>query len=314
MSTTHLKYAVEIEKTGSISQAAENLFMAQPNLSKAIRELEDSLGIIIFERTSKGVKPTLQGNEFLKYAKNILCQIDKMQSIHISKEERENRQSLRLSIPRGSYISTAFVSFVNSLDSSKNIDLNIHETNSVKTITDVSENKFDLGIIRYQKQNEKYFKDYLKGKNLVCEPLWEFSCLVLMSKEHDLASGEDIKYEDLLSNYIEIVHGDNLVPYLQSPANDQLDIEKSKKKIYVYERGSQLELLSTVKNTFMLVSPVPKHLLERYNLVQRACDIPNNKFVDLLVYQSDYDFTKFDKLFLNKLYEVKNEVSHERYY
>ena len=65
MNTLHFKYAVEVEKTGSISQAAENLFMAQPNLSKSIKELEDTLGIGVFERTSKGVIPTIQGKEFL---------------------------------------------------------------------------------------------------------------------------------------------------------------------------------------------------------------------------------------------------------
>ena len=58
MNTLHFKYAVEVEQTRSITQAAENLYMAQPNLSKAIKELEDSLGIIIFERNSKGVTPT----------------------------------------------------------------------------------------------------------------------------------------------------------------------------------------------------------------------------------------------------------------
>jgi DNA-binding transcriptional LysR family regulator len=61
MNTLYFRYAVEIEKTGSISKAAENLFMAQPNLSKAIKELEENLNIKIFERTSRGVMPTLRG-------------------------------------------------------------------------------------------------------------------------------------------------------------------------------------------------------------------------------------------------------------
>ena len=74
----HLKYAVEIEKTGSITKAAENLYMGQPNLSRAIRELEESLGITIFMRSSRGVVPTEQGREFLNYARNILAQIEEM--------------------------------------------------------------------------------------------------------------------------------------------------------------------------------------------------------------------------------------------
>ena len=65
MNTLHLKYAVEVERTGSISRAAENLFMGQPNLSKAIRELEETTGITIFKRTSKGVLPTPKLKAFL---------------------------------------------------------------------------------------------------------------------------------------------------------------------------------------------------------------------------------------------------------
>ena len=78
----HLRYAVEVEKTGSISRAAENLFMGQPHLSKAIRELEEDMNITIFNRTSKGVVPTPQGAQFLEYARNILMQIDELESLY----------------------------------------------------------------------------------------------------------------------------------------------------------------------------------------------------------------------------------------
>ena len=71
MNLLHLKYAVEIEKTGSITKAANNLFMGQPNLSKAIKELENEIGITIFRRTTKGVAPTEKGGEFLGYAKAV---------------------------------------------------------------------------------------------------------------------------------------------------------------------------------------------------------------------------------------------------
>ena len=70
MNILHLKYAVEVEKTSSITKAAENLFMGQPNLSRSIKDLEETLGIKIFRRTSKGIVPTIQGEEFLTYAKS----------------------------------------------------------------------------------------------------------------------------------------------------------------------------------------------------------------------------------------------------
>ena len=78
----HLKYAVEVEKMGSISRAAENLYMSQPHLSKAIKALEDSLDIALFNRTPAGMVPTKKGREFLIYAKSILAQVEEMESLY----------------------------------------------------------------------------------------------------------------------------------------------------------------------------------------------------------------------------------------
>ena len=80
MNILHLKYALEIDKYKSINKAAEMLFMSQPNLSRALKELEDDLGISIFKRTSKGMDTTMQGEEFLSYAKKILAQIDEVEN------------------------------------------------------------------------------------------------------------------------------------------------------------------------------------------------------------------------------------------
>ena len=81
MNTLHLTYAVEVERCGSITQAAENLYMAQPNLSKAIKELEESMGFAIFSRTSRGVLPTARGKKFLVYAQAILAEEKKMETL-----------------------------------------------------------------------------------------------------------------------------------------------------------------------------------------------------------------------------------------
>jgi len=314
MNTLHFKYAVEVEKTGSISQAAENLFMAQPNLSKAIKELEDTLGIVLFKRTSKGVIATTQGKEFLEYAKSILLQLNKMESIHLTKEELEERQSFKLSMPRGSYISTAFSNFLGELDMNKSLEVEVQETNSLQTIYNVSENNYNLGIIRYQEIYENYFMDFLREKRLEHETIWKFPCLVLMSENHLLANKNTVDYKELKSTSIEIVHGDNIVPYLH-PENYRADIDRTEKiqRVNVYERGSQLEMLTRVPHTFMWVSPFPQELLKRYNLTQRSCQIPNNVFKDVLIYPHGYKLTDLDKMFLNKLYQVKNEVAFIEY-
>ena len=86
MNITHLKYAMEIAKTHSLNKAAENLYMAQPNLSRAIKELEENIGISIFNRKSHGMDLTVEGEEFLEYAKKILKQIDEVESLYDKKK------------------------------------------------------------------------------------------------------------------------------------------------------------------------------------------------------------------------------------
>jgi DNA-binding transcriptional LysR family regulator len=307
MNTLHFKYAVEVERTRSITQAAENLFMAQPNLSKAIKELEDTLGIEIFERTSKGVLPTQKGAEFLVYAKNVLEQLNKMERLYIP--EDSGRQTFKISIPRGSYIAHAFTRFVAGLDADKEIDVSVQETNSMQAISSVTDEGYKLSIIRCQTDYENYFLDYLEEKNLLFEPIWEFEYLALMSRQHPLASASKVAYNDL-TTYIEVVHGDTAIPYL--PAG-KVKTSKAKKCIYVYERGSQFDILSHIPKTYMWVSPIPENLLDLYDLVQRKCHAANHKYKDLLIYPKGYQFTTLDRKFIDELYASKNEVAFKQY-
>jgi len=108
-----LKYAVEVEKTGSISKAAENLYMNQPNLSKSIRELEDDIGIAIFDRTAKGVVPTEKGREFLGYARSILAQVAEMEALYKPTDDRKIR--FAVCAPRASYVSHALTDLIHAL-------------------------------------------------------------------------------------------------------------------------------------------------------------------------------------------------------
>ena len=311
MNTLHLKYAVEVERTQSITQAADNLYMAQPNLSKAIKELEDTLGITIFERTSKGVVPTPKGADFLVYAKNILIQIEKMESLYIP--DNSDRLSFNISIPRGSYIASGFTRFAAELDQQKEIEINVSETNSMQAISNIVEGRFNLGIIRYQTVYENYFLDYLAEKDLRSDPIWEFEYLVVMSKQHPLAAAKKIRYSEL-GKYTEIMHGDTSIPYLPSGETKRTaESVHARKRIYVYERCSQFDLLNYIPTTYMWVSPIPQEWLDRYDLVQRICRADNHKYKDLLIYPKGYTLTNLDRKFIDKLYESKNEVAFREY-
>jgi DNA-binding transcriptional LysR family regulator len=313
MNTLYFRYAVEVERSRSITQAAENLFMAQPNLSKAIKELEDSLGITIFERTPKGVIPTKKGAEFLVYAKNILSQINKMEAL--GESDSVNRQRFSISIPRGSYITSALTDFVSGLDPKKEMELNIQETNSMQIITNVTQGQFNLGIIRFQNIYENYFIDYLAEKHLSFDVIWEYEVMALMSKYNILAEKDPLQGSDF-KNLIEIIHGDNVIPYLNSAEMKKREQNSNglSKRVYVYERCTQFDLLCKVPSTYMWVSPIPQDILNRYELVQRKCSMPNNKYKDLIIYPKEYEFSALDRKFIDLLYKAKNEVAYKNYH
>lgn len=302
MNIMHLKYAVEVAKTGSITQAAENLFMGQPNLSKAIRELEDNLGITIFKRTSKGIVSTQKGEEFLVYAKRILAQIDELESIYHS--DPETKQTFSISIPRGSYMAHGFANFVKKLDNEKEIEIHYKETNSMEAISNILQSNFNLAIIRYRDVFEPYFSGLLKEKELKSELVWQFRYIAVMSKDHPLATKPVLTCADFADS-IEILHSDNAVPSLPTlEAKRMENIENSNKKIYVFERGSQFEILSNIPNSFMWVSPIPQKMLDRYGLIQRRVSDADYNYKDVLVYMRSYRMTELDNMYIEELKRV----------
>jgi len=303
MNIQYLKYAIEVEKHKSISKAAKNLYMGQPNLSRAIKELEESLGIVIFERTSKGIGVTPNGEEFLQYAKRILSQIDELEEIY--KTGKSDKQQFSACVPRAGYIAYAFSELAKSIKTDTPAEIFYKETNSMRAINNVLRGEYNLAIIRYQEAFEKYFESMFKEKNLVAKTITEFSYVLAMSVNNPLAKKEDIIPEDL-SDYIEIAHADPYVPSL--PVIDVKKAEMSEfvdKRIYVFERASQYMLLEQVPNTFMWVSPMPDEMLANNNLVERECGYMKKKYKDVLIYRDNYKLTDIDKKFISLVLKAK---------
>ena len=304
MNTTYLIYALEIERVGSISQAAQNLYMAQPNLSKAIRELEKELGFTIFKRTAKGVRPTEEGTEFLYHARQIMEQVGAVE--RISQRIGTDKLKYKISIPRGSYIVDGFTSFLSELELEKGMEVTINETNALGTISNVADRGYNLGIIRYQMLDETQYLTMLKNNHLTYETIWEFEYVLVMSKNHPLANKETITPEDL-SEYTKITHGDIELPHVRR-INHEAEMTP-RNVIYVYERGSQFDLLTNVPTTYMWVSPIPQKLLNKLQLVQRICRAEDNLYKDVMIFREDYHITEHDRLFQKKIYESKVDVS-----
>ena len=304
MNILHIKYAVEVAKLGSVSKATETLFTAQPNISRSIRELENDLGIEIFSRSAKGMVLTPEGEEFIGYAKGILKQIDQVETLY--KENSPQKQRFSISVPRACYISEAFAQFSKTLTENP-AEIFYKETNSGRTITNVIENDYKLGIIRYAEMHDHHFKEMLEEKGLSYEMVAEFSYQLIMSRDNPLAGQEEITLEDL-SSYIEINHADPYVPSLplSKVIKDELP-DHIERRIFIFERGSQFDLLSENPNTFMWVSPASEKVLERYNLVQRPCVDNKKRYKDVLIYRNGYRLTEIDKNFITALIESRRK-------
>lgn len=298
MNILHMKYAVEVAATGSLSKAADNLILAQPNLSRSIKELEKDIGIRIFERTPKGMTLTPEGEEFIGYAKEILNHIDQVDSIY--KAGGAKKQKFSISVPRACYISEAFAEFSKTLPDSP-ADVFYKETNSKRTISNVLNSDYKLGIIRYAENYDIYFKTMLEEKGLAYEMVSEFSYRLIMSRENPLAEKENITFDDL-KDYIRIAHADPYVPSLSMAkvANQELP-DNAKQSIYIFERASQFDLLSKNPRTFMWVSPTPCDVLEKYGLVQKKCESNTRIYKDILIYKKGYKLTELDKRFITEL-------------
>lgn len=303
MNTILLNYIVEVEKEGSISKAAENLYMTQPHLSKAIRELEESVGIKIFRRTSKGVIPTQKGIEFLGYAKDILSRIDEMERLF--NKSTSKKQLFDIVVPRASYITEAFTDFLKKTDMSESLMFDYRETNSVRAVKNVARGENTLGIIRYQTQFEKYYLQQLDENELKATLLCELKYGVLINAENAAAKKEKIDMADL-SECIRLTHGDLSIPSMPlSRVRDIKRISQSKKEITLYERASQLEILSRFENAYMLVSYIPHDILSAYGLVWKKCNAENNSYKDVLIHKEDYRLTELDRQFISIL---KNKI------
>lgn len=300
----HMKYAVEVAKVGSLNKAAETLLIAAPNVSRSIKELEADIGISIFERTTKGMELTPEGEEFINYAKGILNQIDEVESFY--KKGSAKKQRFSISVPRACYISEAFSQFSKSL-SKEAAEIFYKETNSQRTIRNILEHDYKLGIIRYAENYDKYFKSMLEEKGFCYELVTEFTYSLIMSADSPLAKKEEITFDDL-ADYIEIAHADPYVPSmpLSKVVKEELP-DNVDRRIFIFERASQFDLLSNNPETFMWVSPAPESLLKRYNLIQKKC-IDNKKiYKDVLIYKNGYKLSKLDRQFITELCESKRK-------
>lgn len=269
MNILHIKYAAEVANTGSINMASERLLVVPSNLSRSIKELEDSLGVTLFKRSRRGMTLTPEG-----------------------------------SVPRASYIAEAFARFSANINASP-AEIYYEETNSLRAMANILEADYQLGIIRYEVSQDGYFKELFQEKGLAFKGIVDFHCVLIMNSKSILANGKGIHLADLRP-LIEITHVD---PFIPAPSEgekpEEIGTNGVERRIFVLERGSQFELLSENPETFMWASPVPDKLLRRYGLAQRECLDNKKVYKDTLIYRKDYTLSELDRKFIAEVHNAK---------
>ena len=188
------------------------------------------------------------------------------------------------------------------------MNIKFKETNSMSAIDLVADCEYNLGIIRYPINYEAFFLSAIEEKGLKAREVWTYDYVLLMSAKSPLARAPEIR-ASILDDYIEILHGDNIVPNIsQTFLKKDAQLGSSRRHIFVYERGSQFDILCTVPNSYMWVSPLPREVLRRYGLVQKPCADLIKRNRDLLIYQGNYRLSQTEKLFIDTLDEVRKSI------
>ena len=250
MTLQQLRYVIEVAKTGSMNVAAKQLFVSQPSLSMAIRELENDVHISIFERTTKGVVITAEGEEFLGYARQIINQVELLEDKYV--EAGQIKKKFGVSAQHYSFAVKAFVEMVKGFDMDK-YEFAIREARTHDVIHDVVTGKSEIGILYTNDFNEKVLNKIFKDNQLEFVHLFTCEGYAYLWKNHPLAGKKVIALEEL-QDYpcLSFEQGDNNSFYF---AEEILSTYDFKKTIKSNDRATNLNLMVGL-NAFTLCSGI----------------------------------------------------------
>jgi len=229
---------VEISKTGSISKAAQNLFMTQPSLSTAISKLEEELQIEIFERGSKGIQFTPEGAELLGYARQLLDQVETIKKRFSGKK---NEETVRFSVSTQHYAFAvyAFILFLNS-QGDKSFDLHLREGKTKEIIDDVFSQKSSLGVIFLSSSTNRLMRRILNEKGIEFHHLMTVRPHVFVNKKHPLTAYEKVSLSQLepypCLTYEQGLDSFNLAEEVVSPG-------QLRQRVFVKDRASTVNII-----------------------------------------------------------------------
>ena len=304
MNITELRYLVAIMECGSVSGAAKQLYAAQPNVSKALKNLEEEYNIRIFERSSTGMIPTEQGRHFIEQAERVLREVDRLD--RSVQEEQERCAELRVMIPHATYASYAAVDYLEQASTMDRLHIHIREGGSMEALDFVLRRGYHLALLRYAIEDDEHYTHYCARRGLKMEPVMDFDYRLLTNRDGPLARHE-IRDLSELDRYLEILHDD-----FQLPGEDGGDGVRwhvnPERRIHVYERCSQFSILQRLPAAYMWASPMPQKALEQYHLVLKKCPAQHQRMRDVLVYPDKGSLRTEEQAFVNLLHKQAEQT------
>lgn len=194
MRIQQLEYLERIIEAGSINEAAKRLFLTQPSLSNAVKELENEMGIQIFQRSSGGISLTAEGREFMTYSKQILDQVNLMNERY--KNGQQRKQSFSVSAQHYAFVVHAFVELIKSVNANE-YQFTLRETETQNIFNDLAQFKSELGILYTNGFNQKIMQRLFKENNLVFTPLFVAKPHIFVSRYNPLTSKSSVDLSDL---------------------------------------------------------------------------------------------------------------------
>ena len=261
MTLQQLQYAVTVASVGTITEAAERLYITQPSLTTAIRELDKEMNLTIFIRSNRGVAVSKEGEVFLGYARQILEQTELLKEKYTN--ERQWWRNFCVSTQHYSFAVNAFVELIQKY-AGEEYDFNLRETQTYEIIEDVALMKSELGILYLDDENKNVITRALREKELVFTPLFEAKPHVFISSAHPLATKKTVDWDDLSPYpYLSFEQGEHNSFYY---AEERYSRVLRKKNIRVRDRATLFNLLIGL-NGYTVCSGVIDENLNGENII-----------------------------------------------
>lgn len=296
MRIQQLHYIVKIVETGSMNEAAKQLFITQPSLSNAVRDLEREMGIEIFIRNPKGITLTKDGVEFLSYARQILEQTALLEERYKSKNT--NRELFSVSSQHYAFVVNAFVSLLEGTDMSR-YELFLRETRTYEIIDDVKNFRSEIGVLFLNSYNHDVLTKMFDDNHLTYTNLFRTRPHIFVSKNNPLASKKLVTMEDLEEfPYLSYDQGIHNSFYFSEEIFSQI---RHKKSIVVSDRATLFNLLIGL-NGYTIATGILNSNLNGDNIVSIPLDVED--MIDIVYIRHEKaNLSKMGERFIEYLLE-----------